>query len=138
MLKRILLGILLSIGISACQSEKEKAYDDLMNDLENWEDSTADGYFTDQEACVEYLGIVVPMAMACTGDTVPADLRQLIVDECTAMDCNTVFRDVSKELVKMCSDAFTCDDSKPVPEECNYQLMVSCDTTQLDEDTEEL
>jgi hypothetical protein len=136
MLKRILLGILLSIGISACQSEKEKAYDDLMNDLDDLDDmTTGDEYLSDQESCIEYFVDVIPLYLLCTGEDLDTgiDLYPIAVNECIAMQCDMTNRDVDPYDVSVCSFGFSCDESAAMPDAC-AKIMQTCVDTGIDAD----
>jgi hypothetical protein len=133
MLKRILLGILLSIGISACQSEKEKAYDDLMNDLDDMEDS--DVYLTDHDACVEYFIYSMPIFAKCEGFTLDGNLEEQAIAECTAMKCNSVDENWSESLVDDCIKYYAvCGDPVGDPPwySCEHSVMATC----VDPDTD--
>jgi hypothetical protein len=137
MLKRILLGILLSIGISACQSEKEKAYDDLMNDLDDMEDS--DVYLTDHDACVEYLVYFAPILAKCKGSAVASGLEERAVAECTAMQCDNVNKNWSESLVDDCVEYYAvCGNPVGDPPwySCEHSVMATCIDTDTDTVTE--
>jgi hypothetical protein len=139
MLKRILLGILLSIGISACQSEKEKAYDDLMNDLEDLEDMNGDVYLTDYQVCVRLFTYFAPIAAQCEGLPADTDPEGLAIGICIEMNCDGVAENWEETLVDDCIKYYAvCGDPSgdPPSYSCEYSMLETCDEPPVDTDTE--
>lgn len=134
MLRKLCLIAILSCMFTACQSEKEKAYDDLMNDLDDLEDMNSGVYLTDYQVCVRFLTYFGPIAAQCEGSAADADPERRAIDMCVAMDCDGVAENWEETLAEDCIKYYAvCGDpvGDPPSYSCEYSMMATC----IDTDT---